>query len=110
MRKDDSIPWQRASIFAAGRSHQLRYMSVGPILWRRGAQRRPLRLIIIAPLAYHAHGHRLYRHPAYLLVTDPTADVVQVLQAYCNASRSCLLKRDGFLRFSVGECLDDREK
>jgi len=48
MRKDDSIPWQRASIFAAGRSHQLRYKSVGPVLWRRGAQRRPLRLIIIA--------------------------------------------------------------
>ena len=82
MRKDDSIPWQRASIFAAGRSHQLRYKSVGPVLWRGGAQRRPLRLIIIAPLAYHAHGHRLYRQPAYLLVTDPAADVVQVLQAY----------------------------
>jgi hypothetical protein len=82
MRQDDSIPWQRAAIFAAGRSHQLRYKSVGPILWRRGAHRRPLRLIIIAPLAYHAHGHRLYRQPAYLLVTDPTADVVQVLQAY----------------------------
>jgi hypothetical protein len=82
MRKDHSIPWQRASIFAAGRSHQLRYKSVGPVLWRRGAQRRPLRLIIIAPLAYHAHGHRLYRQPAYLLVTDPAVDVVQVLQAY----------------------------
>jgi hypothetical protein len=82
MRKDDSIPWQRAAIFAAGRSHQLRYKSVGPVLWRRGAQRLPLRLIIIAPLAYHAHGHRLYRQPAYLLVTDPAADVIQVLQAY----------------------------
>src|SRR5207302_5952722 len=82
MRKDDSIPWQPATIFAAGRSHQLRYKSLGPVLWRRGAQRRPLRLIIIAPLAYHAHGHRLYRQPAYLLVTDPAADVVQVLQAY----------------------------
>jgi len=82
MRQDDSIPWQRATIFAAGRSHQLRYKSVGPVLWPRGAQRRQLRLIIIAPLAYHAHGHRLYRQPAYLLVTDPAADVVQVLQAY----------------------------
>jgi hypothetical protein len=82
MRKDDSIPWQRATIFAAGRSHQLRYKSVGPVLWRRGAQRRLLRLIIIAPLAYHVHGHRLYRQPAYLLVTDPAADVVPVLQAY----------------------------
>jgi len=82
MRQDDSLPWQRASIFAAGRMHQLRYKSIGPVLWRRGAGQRPLRLLIIAPLAYHAHGHRLYRDPAYLLVTDPTADVVQVLQAY----------------------------
>src|SRR5207244_9687295 len=49
MRQDDSIPWQSATIFAAGRSHQLRYKSLGPVLWRRGAQRRPLRLIIIAP-------------------------------------------------------------
>ena len=82
MRKDDSIPWQNTSIFAAGRSHQLRFKSIGPVLWRRGAQRLPLRLIIIAPLAYHAHGHRLYRDPAYLLVTDPAADATQVLQAY----------------------------
>ena len=28
----------------------------------------------------------------------------------CNAPRSCLLKRDGFLRLSVGECLGVREK
>src|SRR5262249_51996179 len=82
MRKEDSIPWQHATIFATGRSHQLRYKSVGPVLWRRGAQHRPLRVLIIAPLNYHAHGHRLHRQPAYLLVTDPTADIVQVLQAY----------------------------
>jgi hypothetical protein len=82
LRKDEAIVWQCASIFAAGRCHQLRYKSVGPVLWRRGAQRQPLRLIIVAPLAYHAHGHRLYRDPAYLLVTDPQADPVCVLQAY----------------------------
>lgn len=82
MRKDDSRPWHKASIFAAGRTHQLRYKSIGPVLWRRGAGPRRLRLLVIAPLAYHAHGHRLYRDPAYLLVTDPAADVVQVLQAY----------------------------
>jgi hypothetical protein len=82
MRQDDSIPWQQATIFAAGRSHQTRYKSVGPLLWRRGAKQRRLRLLIVAPLAYQAHGHRLYRQPAYLLVSDPAADVVQVLQAY----------------------------
>ena len=49
MRKDDTIPWQRAAIFAAGRVHQLRYKSIGPVLWRRGAQRQPLGLIISSP-------------------------------------------------------------
>ena len=103
MRKDDSIPWQRASVFAAGRSHQLRYKSVGPVLWRRGAQRRPLRLIIIAPLAYHAHGHRLYRQPAYLLVTDPAADVVQVLQAYFYRSEIEVDQKDEKDLLGVGQ-------
>ena len=103
MRKDDSIPWQQATIFAAGRSHQLRYKSVGPVLWRRGAQRRPLRLIIIAPLAYYAHGHRLYRQPAYLLVTDPAADVhshpLFILRGHFQpgARQGALRRRDGEL-------------
>jgi hypothetical protein len=31
---------------------------------------------------YRAHGHTLYRDPAYLLVSDPNAPITEALQAY----------------------------
>ena len=46
------------------------------------AGRRPMRLIVIAPLAYRAHGHLLYRREAYLLVSDPSVRITKALQAY----------------------------
>ena len=41
-----------------------------------------MRLILIRPLRYRAHGHTLYRQPAYLLVNDPSVPVAEALQAY----------------------------
>ena len=41
-----------------------------------------MRLIVIRPLRYRAHGHILYRQPAYLLVDDPKVPVAEALQAY----------------------------
>jgi len=82
LRQDASQPWKECSVFAAGKRHALHYKTLAPVLWRSGAGTRPLRLIVIRPLRYRAHGHTLYRHPAYLLVSDPSVCVAQVLQAY----------------------------
>ena len=82
LREDASHPWQSCLIFAAGQRHTLNYKTLAPVLWRSGAGTRPLRLIVIRPLRYRAHGHTLYRQPAYLLVSDPSLPVAQVLQAY----------------------------
>jgi hypothetical protein len=82
LRKDSSVPWQRCQIFAAGKRHWLRYKTLAPVLWKAGAGSRPLRLLVVAPLAYRAHGHLLYRQPAYLLVSDPALELRPVLQAY----------------------------
>jgi hypothetical protein len=38
--------------------------------------------MVIRPLRYRAHGHTLYRQPAYLLVDDPKVPVAEALQAY----------------------------
>ncbi len=81
-RKDKSVPWKRCKIFAAGKKHDLRYKTMDRVLWKAGAGPRPMRLIVIAPLAYRAHGHLLYRREAYLLVSDPSVKIRQVLQAY----------------------------
>jgi hypothetical protein len=82
LRRDEARPWQRCSIFAAGKRHELNYKTLAPVFWRRGAGTRPLRLLVIRPLRYRAHGHTLYRQAAYLLISDPTVPVAEALQAY----------------------------
>lgn len=54
-RKDDSIPWQTMDVFAAGKMHALKIKTMSPVYWRVTGHERPLRIIIIAPLAYRLH-------------------------------------------------------
>ena len=82
LRQDKATPWQSCSIFAAGRRHHLNYKTLAPVFWRTGAGTRPLRLLVIRPLRYRAHGHTLYRQAAYLLVSNLNVPVVEALQAY----------------------------
>jgi len=81
-RKDPKAPWKRRRIFAAGKQHNLRYKTMDRVLWKSGAGERAMRLIVVAPLRYRAHGHLLYRKEAYLLVSDPSVKIDQALQAY----------------------------
>ena len=82
LRQDAATPWEKCPIFAAGRRHELNYKTIAPVLWRTGAGKRPLRLLVIRPLSYRAHGHTLYRQPAYLLVDNAEVPVAEALQAY----------------------------
>jgi hypothetical protein len=82
LRQDPAIPWEKRSVFAAGKRHMMQYKTIAPVLWRSAAGTRPLRLIVIRPLRYRAHGHTLYREPAYLLVSDVKIPVAEALQAY----------------------------
>ena len=82
LRQDPASPWEKCSIFAAGKKHQLNYKTMAPVFWRSAAATRPMRLIVIRPLRYRAHGHTLYRNPAYLLISDPHVPVIDALQAY----------------------------
>jgi len=82
LRQDPATPWAKCSIFAAGKKHELNYKTIAPVFWRNAAATHLLRLIVIRPLRYRAHGHTLYRDPAYLLVSDPNVPVTEALQAY----------------------------
>jgi hypothetical protein len=84
LRQDEAIPWQTARVYAAGRVHDLRFKTVAPLLWRSAGPGIPMRLIVIAPLAYRpSKGHRLlYRNPAYLICTAPEIGPEEVLKAY----------------------------
>jgi hypothetical protein len=82
LRQDSGAPWEQCTVFAAGKKHSLNYKTMTPVCWRSSAATRPMRLIVIRPLRYRAHGHTLYRDPAYLLVSNPHVSVIEALQAY----------------------------
>lgn len=83
IRQDDAIAWEEVRVHAAGKVHDFRVKTIFPLLWR-AAGPLPLRLIVIAPLAYRPRrGSRLlYRKPAYLVSTDPDLDVAKAIQYY----------------------------
>lgn len=83
LRQDESRPWQEVEIFAAGKTHAMKFKELGPVRSRlTGAA--DLRVIVIAPLGYRLRkgGKLLYRQPAYLLVSDPALSVSEAVQGY----------------------------
>jgi hypothetical protein len=69
--KDESLPWCETSIFHGGQWRAIRYKEVTGIYWQSGAEKRPLWLFMVAPVAYQAPGRKrkYYRDPAFLLTT-----------------------------------------
>jgi hypothetical protein len=84
IRQDTTIPWQTTKIFYGGQRRKIRYKEAAGVLWQRGAQRRPLRLIVIAPTPYRKRksGRFYYRQPAYLLTSIVQGFLRPLLQIY----------------------------
>ncbi len=96
VRKDSGIPYQEVHCHYGGRDRVVRYKEVPRVLWRTGGQRRPLRLLVVAPTPYRA-GRRnkiCYRDPAYLVTTDLDSTVSELLQAYFDRWQIEPLHRD----------------
>lgn len=85
VRQRDSIaPWQSAQIFHGGCYRETRFKDLGPVYWQGGGRKKPLRLLIVAPVGYRTskNGRKYYRQPAYLLTTDLTTPAAELLQHY----------------------------
>lgn len=84
VRQNETFGWQKARIFHGGKWRDVRYKEVREVYWRHGAAKRPLRLIVVAPVAYSSgKGKRkYYGEPAFLLTTDLERPAPVVLQAY----------------------------
>lgn len=84
IRQETKRRWQKRRIFHGGQWREVRYKQVRNVLWRGGAGRRLLRLIVVAPTPYRRtkKGRLMYRQPAYLLTTDLDRPVEVLLQAY----------------------------
>ncbi len=105
IRADETIPWQEASVYYGGGRRTVRYKQLAGVLWQRGAGRRPLRLIVIAPQPYKPSpgAKTLYRQPAYLLTTDLTSPPEALIQCYLDRWQIEVNHRDEKDLLGVGQ-------
>ena len=84
VRQDERIAWQSTKLWHGGKRRKLRYKEVERVLWQSGAGRRPLRLLVVAPVPYRRtpRSRLSYRRSAYLLTTDQRTSADQLLQVY----------------------------
>jgi len=84
LRQDDSIPWQKARVWASGKYHHCQFKSIAPVFWKKSGLAQPLRLIVIRPLGYRltSKSRLLYRQPAFLVCTDLDLPLETVIQDY----------------------------
>lgn len=85
-RWDSLAPWKTAKIFHGGSYREVRHKELGLVYWQGGARKRPLRLLVVAPVGYRTtkNGRKYYRQPAYLLTSDLTTPAEVLLQDYFN--------------------------
>src|SRR4051794_29083914 len=50
VRQDQAVAWQCSPLWQGGKRRKRRYKEVDLVLWQNGAGRRPLRLLVVAPL------------------------------------------------------------
>lgn len=83
IRQSDQYPWQQVEAWAAGKTHKFDLKIIRDVRWR-SAGKQDLTLIVIRPLGYRlSKGSRiLYREPAYLICTETSLDIKDLLQAY----------------------------
>jgi hypothetical protein len=68
---------------AVGKVRTFRVKTLNHLRWRAAGE-QDLRLVVIAPVAYHlkSAGKRLYRQPAFLICTDPDMPLEDIIQEY----------------------------
>jgi hypothetical protein len=105
LRRDESVGWTRLPVWIGGRRHEIRVKTMGPLRWRAAGGGHTLRLVVIAPLHYRTSpsGKYLYRRPAYLISTDPRADIGAVVQRYLSRWDIEVNFRDEKTLLGVGE-------
>lgn len=105
LRQDDTVRWQKVRVWISSKRHTLRVKTLGPLRWRAAGSAHDLKLVVIAPLLYHItpRGKRMYRKPAYLIVTDPDADTATIVQRYIRRWDIEVNFRDEKTLLGVGE-------
>lgn len=103
--QDAAQPWKTTKVFYGGKWRKVRYKELAPVYWQHGAGRCPLRLLVVAPTPYRKRKSSkwYYRKPAFLLTTDLTNSVKQLLQIYFDRWQIEVNHRDEKDTLGVGQ-------
>ena len=104
--------WKECRIFHGGCFRSVRYKEMTNVYWQGGAKKRPLRLLVVAPVGYRISkkGRKYYRQPAYLLTSDLSAPAEGLLQEYFDRWGIEVNHRDEKEILGVGEAQVWNEK
>lgn len=82
--KDQTKPWQTVEAYAAGQRYLFRVKTLEAVFSPMDKGKHPLRLVVIEPVPYRkSKGSKLERRePAFLICTDPTLSLSELLQIY----------------------------
>jgi len=105
VRQDEGQPWRVTKVCYGGKRRPIRYKELIGVLWQRGAGRRLLRLVVVAPTPYRklTSARWYYRHPAYLLTTDLRSGAHALLQIYFDRWQIEINHRDEKDTLGVGQ-------
>jgi hypothetical protein len=81
---DDSKPWTEVRCFVAGEFRAVLVKVSKTVYWRNAGVDLPTQVVVIKAAGYRLRkgGKTLYRHPAYLISTDPDMALQMLVQSY----------------------------
>jgi len=81
---DDSKPWTEVRCFVAGQFRMASVKVLKTVYWRNAGVDLPTQVVVIKAAGYRLckGGKLLYRHPAYLISTDPDMPLQMLVQSY----------------------------
>lgn len=83
IRQDPAIPWIPVRARVNGQERRFEVKTVAPIRWRAAGE-QDLRLVVIRPVGYRPRqgARKAYTQPAYLICTDVSLPLADLIQEY----------------------------
>lgn len=81
---DDSKLWTEVRCFVAGEFRMVKVKALKTVYWRNAGVDLPTQVVVIKAAGYRLRkgSKTLYRHPAYLISTDPDMPLQMLVQSY----------------------------
>lgn len=104
VRQNENIAYQETMLFVGKKQRKVRFKEVKDVLWLRGAGRKKLRLIVIAPKPYKSYGEKKnYKREAYILTDNHKLSAEAIIQEYFNRWEIEVNHRDEKNNLGVGQ-------